>query len=74
MKGDRLMPLIGIVKELKDVRSMKDRRKKVDRYIVAYKDDGYEYRKSFELERGAFFYPPFSLTRCLKTHRVTIKE
>jgi len=44
-----MLTFFELANEQRNVRSFKDHRKKVDRYIVGYKDEnGYEYRKSFE--------------------------
>lgn len=53
------MRLIGVVKVLEHVRSNKDHRKFVDRYICEYRDgDNVEYRKAFETPCEQPFTPP----------------
>ena len=48
-----MLKKIALIRVERNVRSFKDYRKKVDRYIVEYRDEnGDEYRKSFEVKRG----------------------
>lgn len=48
-----ILKINGFVKELFNVRDIKDRRKKIDKYIISYLDeDGIEYRKSFDFPVG----------------------
>ena len=51
-----MLYLKAIENETFNVRSFKDRRKKVNRIIVSYLDDtGAEYRKSFEFTKSTEF-------------------
>ena len=53
------MRLIGVVKVLEHVRSNKDHRKFVDKYICEYRNgDNVEYRKAFETPCEQPFTPP----------------
>ena len=46
------LKLVGLVKVMQNMRSLKDGRTFVDRYIYSYTGDDGEYRKFFEVRRG----------------------
>lgn len=48
-----LVPLHSTVAVQKNIRSFKDGRKKVDRYIFSYRRHGDEWRRSIEVKSGS---------------------
>ena len=53
MKSEPKLSKVGIVKVVEDTRGAKDKRYRVDKYTVEYRDENNtEYRKSFTVRRG----------------------